>query len=118
MERVLNNNRKHDIAFFINGRIDLSARVVNLLNIQCGDAIDIVFHQGNPYLYVRHRGNNGRFLATCKPTKQNSKNFRTFCKDITSRFVKSNDTCVKHPVGEMEYLSVGTALPIINKLYL
>ena len=41
MESLLKTTRRPDIAFYRNGRIDISANVVKALDIQRGDSIDV-----------------------------------------------------------------------------
>ena len=41
MESLLGNTRKHDLSFFRDGHIDITARVAKCINIEEGDIIDI-----------------------------------------------------------------------------
>lgn len=78
MESLLKTTRRPDIAFYRNGRIDISANVVKALDIQRGDSIDVTTDGYEYLLYVSHRAGVGRFEAQCLPTnvKKSTNSFR------------------------------------------
>lgn len=69
-------SRKPDILLFGNGRIDISARVANMLSLELGDVVDIALRDGEYHLYVSHKNPIARYDARVRPTKKRSRNFR------------------------------------------
>lgn len=86
MTTVLQQPRKHDISFYKNGRIDITAGIAKQLGLQRGDMIDISTGGWKCYLYVKKRAEQvqGRNEAIVSPTnKGKTNNFRTYSKTLT-----------------------------------
>lgn len=86
MKSIIGKYRKPDITFYRNGRIDITSRVVKMLDLHEGDSIDVGEEYGDYYLYVRHRYDPrrkfGAFEATAYPSKTGYKNFRAYSKKL------------------------------------
>lgn len=83
MQSLIGNNRRADISFFPNGRIDISARLSRLLSLQSGDTIDIKFDGYEYYIYVRNRSPlGGRFEAQCFPSNKKGRHFRAYSRRL------------------------------------
>lgn len=79
MKSVLESNRRHDIVFYPDGRIDIMARVGKLINIEPGDAIDIMTDGEEYFLYVRNkRPQCGHFEAQCFLPNKCGRHFRAY----------------------------------------
>lgn len=77
MQKVLDKpSRKPDITFFEDGRIDISARVANMLSLEWGDVVDIAYYCGEYHLYISHKNPIARYDARVRTTKKRSRNFR------------------------------------------
>lgn len=83
------STRKADVTFFQSGRIDITARVVKLLDLQPGDVIDIAVSGSEYLLYVRTKAANvvGRHAGEVRTTKyysdsRYSLNFRAWHKQL------------------------------------
>ena len=93
MTSLLPNSRRPDVIFHPNGRIDITARIAKVLQLQNGDVIDVAVSYEEYLLYVRLRATKcvGRHEATVHPTnkgKHRNNNFRAYsqrlCKSIRS----------------------------------
>ena len=90
MTSLLNKStRRADVTFFQSGRIDITARVVKLLDLQPGDVIDIAVSGGEYLLYVRTKaaqviGNHSGQVRTTKKysCSRYSLNFRAYNKQL------------------------------------
>ncbi len=122
MQSLLGNSRKHDIVFFYSGRIDISARIAHLLNINQGEVLDIMHHNGEFFLYVKHRNPVfGKHQAVVKFSNKYGKHCRVYSKKIArSFFYNSADKTayVRFSVGEPVLQDNKIFLPIIKKLEL
>jgi len=83
MTSLLPNSRRPDVIFHPNGRIDITARIAKVLQLQNGDVIDVAVSYDEYLLYVRLRAAEcvGRYEATVHPTnkgKHDSNNFRAY----------------------------------------
>lgn len=109
MESLLKNQRRPDISFHRNGRIDISANVVKALDLQRGDSIDVTTDGYEYLLYVSHRAGNGRFEAQCLPTnmKKSTNSFRAH----SVRLVKAvrNIIPAERNIGDILRLPAGKA---------
>ena len=90
MESLLGHNtRRPDITFYRNGRIDITARIANIIGLRAGDVIDIGRERGELYLYRLHKYETliGRHEAQCMSTHKGrlhpSRNLRAFSKRLT-----------------------------------
>lgn len=76
MIKLLEHTRRPDISFSRNGTIRITARLVRVLALRPGDAINIAISDGEYLLYAIHFTNNiGRHEAQCYPTKKGSDNY-------------------------------------------
>lgn len=122
MTSILGNTRRADITFHPRGHIDITARVSKLLDLHCGDIIDIYIDGGEYYLFVKHKANTvaGRHEATLYPTSRKVKqchNLRCHSKRLCQAML---DACnysgiLRLPVGEPVDLRGTTVLPIITR---
>lgn len=88
MTTVLQQPRKHDISFYRDGRIDITAGIAKQLDLRRGDMIDIATGGWKCFLYVQKRANQirgGRYEGIVKPTNKgkHTNNFRTYSKTLT-----------------------------------
>lgn len=94
MESILGNRtRRPDITFYRSGRIDITARIANIIGLRAGDVIDIGRENGEYLLYCLHKAENtiGRHEAQCISTHKGrlhpSRNLRAFSKRLTDRIL-------------------------------
>ena len=85
MKSLLPNSRKHDIAFYASGKIDISAHIARRLSLAPGDVIDIARDAGEWYLYVKLRAGSysGRHDGRVWATARGKGTFRTSSKAMT-----------------------------------
>lgn len=108
MTSLLDDSRKPDITFHSSGRIDITARVVKLLEICQGDVIDVMTDGLEYMLYVRHRAANisGAHEAQCYPTNRGrrTRNFRChsrrLCQTLIAK-VKPSASELRLTAGEL-----------------
>jgi hypothetical protein len=117
---ILNSSRKPDITFYSNGRIDITARVAAILQIEAGDVLDIETNGVDYYLYVRRKAGTyiGSHVATAHRTKGCSNNFRAYSKTLASAILNSIQgqpsmarLCAGQPISDN-----GIKIPIITRL--
>lgn len=78
------NQRRCDIYFRENGRVDINATIVKSIGLQDGDAINLTMIENELYLYVSFRHNpNARFSNAVHPSKERSHHFRCQSKTMT-----------------------------------
>lgn len=121
MVSLLGNSRKHDIVVFNSGRIDISARIAKMLNIQDGNILDIMIDKGELLLYVKHRNPVfGKHEAVVKFSNRYGKHCRLHSKKIAQFIIdKTNGlTSVRLSIGEPVFYENEMMLPIITKLEL
>lgn len=118
--RILENSRKPDLTFHRDGRIDITARISNMLDLKSGDVIDILFDGEDWFMYVKYRAGEvvGRHEAQCHPTnrgKKRCRNFRTNSKRICNAVLEmSGGDTARIIAGESrEYANIGKAVIII-----
>ena len=123
MTSILGNTRRADITFHPRGNIDITARVSKLLDLHCGDIIDIAVEAGEYYLYVKHRAETvaGRHEATLYPTSRKVKRCRNLRCHSRRLCRVMLDVCnatgiLRLPVGEITNLRGASALPIITRM--
>jgi len=104
MVSLLGNSRRPDISFYRDGHINITARVAKQLQLQAGDVIDIAYHLGEYYLYVRAKGEQliGKHKAQCYPTKQGSHNFRCHSSKLCQSIMQISGAtdAAKLPTGQ------------------
>ena len=87
MTTVLQQPRKHDISFYRDGRIDITAGIAKQLGLQRGDMIDIATGGWKCFLYVKKKADQiqGRCEGVVKPTNKgrHTNNFRAYSKSLT-----------------------------------
>ena len=123
MHSILTNTRRPDVTFYPNGRIDITARIANMLDLHQGDVIDIADNGRHEYLlYIRYRGDRlvGKHEAVCRQSKRRSRNFRAYSKRICSfmfRLKKKKNEPYRVPAGEvLTYKDYGKMVPLITRL--
>lgn len=119
MRSIIGNTRRPDITFYRNGRIDITSYVTKMLGIHEGDVIDIACVDKEYYLYIRIKGDKivGRHRGQCFSSKQNSRNFRTYCKRLCE-FLFADSECNKIQLAigtPVEVYDIGKAIPIITR---
>lgn len=119
---ILGNVRRADIAFFRNGRIDITSRIVKALGMAPGDVVDIMTCDGEYWLYVSVHGSEscGRYEAQCTPTKPGSRNFRAWSRRLCNAIIGSDvhQQCVRFASGSVEEVNGHKAINIITRLNL
>lgn len=119
MKSVVGNSRRSDIAFYRNGRIDITSTLAKQLGLQAGDVIDVGCVNKEYYLYVRVKSKDviGRHKGQCFPSKHNSQNYRTYCKPLCDFFLQGSDEeKLNLATGEPEVTdNIGIAIPIITR---
>ena len=122
---ILGNTRKPDVAFFKNGRIDITSRVARALGISDGDVIDVAKAGREVYLYVKIKGRDavGKHTAQCYSTKPNKRcsNYRAFsvrlCKAILD--MSGGEHTARLAAGDITQIEgVGSAIPLITRINL
>ena len=124
MKHLLDNTRRHDITFNVDGRIEISARVSKALGLHPGDVIDVAIDERSRecYLYVRRRAENisGRHKAQVYVTNsriRNCNSLRAHSVEICRQVLDMRGFSVSQarlPVGDpVEITGIGKALPII-----
>ena len=118
------SSRRPDISFYQDGRIDITARVVKLLNLQPGDVIDIAEAGGEYLLYVRLQAGqvSGRHFGqvhTTHATKRSrySLNFRAYnlqlCRALRDK-CSGTGYPLHLPCGKPQQKDGHTVLPLIT----
>lgn len=117
MISILSHTRRHDISLYPSGRIDISARVVRLLQLASGDVIDFALDDKEMFLYVRHRAGtySGRHRAVIYATSNHRGTMRCWCKALTNAL--NITQTLRCPCGDIITDTAGRQLlPIITKL--
>lgn len=117
MDKIISHTRRPDITFHRTGRIDISARVAIALGLAPGDTINIALYSGEYLLFSTRHPPGTRNLATCRPTKRGSLNFRAHSTTLTSAILAA---CGHPPkaafhIGYPMTIDNQTYLPIITK---
>ncbi len=124
MIKLLEHTRRPDITFNRNGRILITARVAQLLDLRPGDCINIGVENGECLLYASRLDNPlGRHVAQCYPTKRNSRHFCVSSVELSRGFLDFANVQkdkASFMIGERICKSsnghVGVFLPIIYKM--
>lgn len=118
---LINTHRRPDIIFHPNGRIDITARVTNLLSLEPGDAINVWKEEDECYLYVARRSADTNSRAICRQVNKGSNFLRVWSTSLASAIIKLSGKKEAHlTVGESVNLPMfGKALHLItrNNLY-
>lgn len=99
------SQRRCDIYFRANGRVDINANVAREIGLESGDSINLTKIDNEIYLYVSSKASsrinkNMRLKNTAHPSKKGSNHFRCQCKALTD--------CMNKIVGAREsWLFVG-----------
>ena len=123
MTSLLPNSRRPDVIFHSNGRIDITARIARMLQLQNGDVIDVAVSCEEYLIYVRLRAAEcvGRHEATVHPTNKGNNNFRAYshrlCKSIRSILNGfPAEKPLRLPAGSPVIFGPnGTAVPLITR---
>ncbi|MBD5173827.1 MAG: hypothetical protein HDT08_04230 [Bacteroidales bacterium] len=118
---ILVNNRKPDVAFYKNGRIDICAKVAKQLNLEHGDIISLAQDNGEVYLFIANKHsetNSARCTGRCFPSRKHSLNFRSqstaLCKAILN--LCNTPSAALLPAGTPVAIpSLGVAIPLITR---
>lgn len=117
--------RRHSITFHPSGRIDLCVSLARALDLAPGDVLDIILHEGEYYLYVRHRVESlgsQQHIAKCYSTKRGKRGggMRLSCIALCRPFLALAPTGrakVSFPTGEpTSIVGISVAIPIITRL--
>ena len=112
MIRLLENTRRHDITFNRNGQIRITARIVRLLGLSSGDAINIAANSGEYLLYAIHDP-FGRHQARCYPSNKRSHNFVANSAKLARALL---DSC--NITSDKAEFMIGEPITIQDKKYL
>ena len=128
MKPLLQNSRRPDITFYPTGRIDITARIAKMLQLQPGDVINIASDGEEFILYVMLRKKDSlsgsRHAGTVYPTNNNRRiqgnNFRTYHYELYSEFRRLADLPVDSPArlfaGQpIIYGRNGVGIPLITR---
>lgn len=124
MNSILQNTRRPDISFYPDGRIDITARVAKILNLQEGDVIDIASDGKEYLLYRKLKASDiiGRHEGQCHKTKKSVKscnNLRAYSKCLCAAMLNAAGSFKKAclPIGTETTLPMSDdkAVPIIYK---
>lgn len=74
MIKLLEHTRRPDISFYRNGVIRITTRLARTLSLQPGDALNILFVNGEYLLYAIHNC-RGRHEAQCYPSNFGGNNY-------------------------------------------
>ena len=121
MDSVLQNTRRHDIAFHRDGRIDITASVSKALGLACGDVIDIAYDKTGCYLYVKFHRAYGRHEAMVYRPCRRGTSLRCSSVRLYQYFARLCNTDVpvfRFCVGDAVTINDVIDLPIITKLKL
>lgn len=118
MYKLLEQTRRPDITFQLNGIIRITARVARILSLRPGDAINIIVTDGEYLLYAVHHDNLiGRYEAQCYRSKRGGENYCansvSLCRSMLS-IVGSRNNRVSFMVGESTERSGVVYVPIIT----
>lgn len=118
---VLVNNRKPDVSFYKNGRIDICAKVAKQLNLEQGDIISLAQDGGEIFLFIANKSsdaNSARCTGQCFPSRKGSRNFRAqstrLCKIMLE--ICNSTSAARLPAGDpLSIPNLGTAIPLITR---
>ncbi len=117
---VLVNNRKPDVSFYKNGRIDICAKVARQLNLEHGDIISLAQDKGEVYLFIANKHsdtNSARCTGQCFPSRKGSRNFRSqstrLCR-VMLDICKATSAALLPAGTPLNVPSLGIAIPLIT----
>ena len=90
--------RRHGIAFYRSGKIDIAAPIVTLLNLQEGDVISIVSSNGNDFYLVRRKQNAGGGYDCRVRSVNHGKYMRTYSADLCKTML---ELCNKQQIARI-----------------
>lgn len=128
MTTVLQQPRKHDISFYRDGRIDITAGIAKQLGLQRGDMIDIATGGWKCFLYVKKKADQiqGRCEGVVKPTNKGrlTNNFRTYSKSLTDFIFQECESwqpvksdVIRLYVRKSVTTEYGVSIPIVTHLH-
>jgi len=125
MTSLLSNSRRPDVSFYKKGTIDISSRIAKQLSLADGDVIDVLEHNGEYLLYVRHKRDNiiGRYEGLVHPIhnkKSFTNRFRVYSRKLTEaifRVAGREEAALLHlPAGlPVNVAGIGIAIPLITR---
>lgn len=121
MQTILQTTRRPDVSFYPDGKIDITACVVRMLDMQPGDVIDVAVDGQEFLLFVRVRQASGNHEAKVNPTKQNSHNFRCYSRRLCEFMIGKNCTSptetLRVPAGKVRMHDVyGKMVSLVTRL--
>lgn len=125
MPSLFQNQRRHDITFHADGKIDISAHIARKLSLRPGDVIDIIINDdGEWLLYVKFRAGSysGRYHATVYPTtrKYRSGTFRAWSRPLCRKALAASGQKLRLrcPCGEVLHRDNNVYITIVYRLAL
>lgn len=119
IKSILGNTRRADISFHSSGKIDITSRIANALNMADGDVIDIMTVRGEFYLYISIPATAicGRHEAQCYPSKRGGRHYRTWCHRLCSAILAEcgQPSRANLAAGEITEINGHKAIPIITR---
>lgn len=118
MIKLLENNRLHDITFHRSGKICIGARIARLLDLNKGDCINIMCHNGE-YLLYNIKNPPGRQKARCYPSKANGRNLYANSVSLTRSLLDACNIMLPRAsfmAGELIVLNNKNFIPIITAI--
>lgn len=124
MTDLVSNQRKHDVAFHRDGRIDICHRAAKALDLHKGDVIGVAVQDMEYILHVRARAGEyeGRYAGMVYPTKVGKRyynNFRASSVELTKAVMKAcgktGSNCVRLYCGDTVQTDHGLGLCLITR---
>ncbi len=121
MQNLLSHNRRPDLTFHKSGRIDISARVVGILNLRPGDVVSIARENDGFFLFIVARCDETAphfsYSGRCFSANKASSSLRTQSRILCGEMLRASrrNKVAKLPVGDLVTTPVGMALPIITQ---
>ncbi len=121
MENIVENQRRHDIAFHADGTIDITAGVAKRLGLRRGDVIGVGIQDGEYILYVRAKaGHYGIYQGRCFATNGGStRSLRAHSVQISRGVIsacgRTGSDTVRLYAGETVTGDCGTGVYLITK---
>lgn len=117
MDQIV-NNIKPDIKFMPNGDIHLTSKVVSLLGIEEGDAIQVARDNDETYIYIHARKAEGKnIIGIARRPNKYSVYLRVRWSSLCREIIKSDGraTFAAYRVGDLHEIDGKKVLPIITR---
>lgn len=112
------SNIKPDIKFMPNGDIHLTSKVVSLLGIEEGDAIQVACDNDETYIYVHTRQAKGKnIIGIARQPNKSSGYLRVRWASLCREIIKSDGRApfAAYRVGDLHEIEGEKVLPIITR---